>query len=322
MAKRVVGPVSWFGGPNDDMDSGRTAGGQTTATPGVAIRPGAHYESGRATLGGYWRITDPRTGKSAVLKQTDIGPNQSTGRRIDVTYSALKKFGYGEKDFPTDAKWKAEYLGKNPNASPSARSGAPSVPAGGSGLQAQARRQAAAQWLLSNSKSTADLQNRLSRIGAVATAQSAPSRVPAAGPRRASGPLSFVVGDSIAQGVAPKFGVRSSTQGGIGTAAGVSRLAHANPSGTVFVSLGANDDPHNVEQFRQQVRRALRVAPNATLVWATSANNPSLNRVLRQEVGRSGGRLRVADWTRSVRTSDGVHPADYGAYARSVRRSL
>ena len=158
------------------MDSGRTASGGTTATPGVAIRPGAHYESGRATLGGYWRITDPKTGRSVVLKQTDIGPNQSTGRRIDVTYSALKKFGYSERNFPTDANWQAEYLGKNPGARTQTRSG-PVKPAGavsgGSDLQAQARRQAAAQWLLSSSKSVADLQNRVAQAEASvpATAQ-------------------------------------------------------------------------------------------------------------------------------------------------------
>jgi len=171
MAKRVKvnGRVSWFGGPNDGMDSGRTAGGQTTAVPGVAIRPGGHYESGRPTLGGYWRITDPKTGKSVVLKQTDIGPNQSTGRRIDVTYSALKKFGYSERNFPTDANWTAEYLGKSPGARTQTRSGPvkqTGAVSGGSDLQAQARRQAAAQWLLSSSKSTADLQNRVAEAEA------------------------------------------------------------------------------------------------------------------------------------------------------------
>ena len=161
------------------MDSGRTASGGTTATPGVAIRPGAHYESGRATLGGYWRITDPKTGRSVVLKQTDIGPNQSTGRRIDVTYSALKKFGYSERNFPTDANWQAEYLGKNPGASPGARTPTRSqnAPTGGSDLQAQARRQAAAQWLLSSSKSVADLQNRVARAEAEVPATAAQPKV-------------------------------------------------------------------------------------------------------------------------------------------------
>lgn len=106
------GKGSWFGGPRDGMDSGKTALGLTTATPGVAIRPGAHYESGRPYLGGYWLITAPN-GKRAILRQTDIGPNQSTGRQVDVTYSALGKLGYNENNFPTDAQFKATYLGKD-----------------------------------------------------------------------------------------------------------------------------------------------------------------------------------------------------------------
>jgi hypothetical protein len=111
MAKSIVGKGSWFGGPNDGMDSGKTAAGFTTARPGVAIRPGGHYESGRPYLKGYWKITAPN-GRSAILQQTDIGPNQSTGRRVDVTYSALGKFGYNEKNFPTDGRFRATYLGK------------------------------------------------------------------------------------------------------------------------------------------------------------------------------------------------------------------
>ncbi len=105
----VEGKVSWFGGPNDHTDSGRTALGLTTATPGIAV-----YN--RATLGGYWRVTDAKTGRSVVLRQTDLGPAPFTGRKIDVTYSALSRFGYGEHNFPTDSTFKAEYLGHNPQA--------------------------------------------------------------------------------------------------------------------------------------------------------------------------------------------------------------
>lgn len=111
MATYVVGRGSWFGGPNDGMDSGKTAAGFTTARPGVAIRPGGTYESGRKYLKGYWKITAPN-GRSAILQQTDIGPNQSTGRRVDVTYSAIGKFGYNERNFPTDGRFTATYLGK------------------------------------------------------------------------------------------------------------------------------------------------------------------------------------------------------------------
>jgi len=102
----VSGKLSWFGGPGDATDSGRTASGGTTAEPGIAV-----YN--RATLGGYWRVTTPN-GKTVVLKQTDLGPAPFTGRKIDVTYSALAQLGYNEHNFPTDSVGKAEYLGKNP----------------------------------------------------------------------------------------------------------------------------------------------------------------------------------------------------------------
>lgn len=124
----VRGRGSWFGGPRDSMDSGATALGLTTATPGVAVRPGGSYMSGRATLGGYWRVRAPN-GKVAIIRQTDIGPNQSTGRRIDVTYSALRQLGYNERNFPTDAGFSARYLGKRrpsgADAYPAARPAAP-----------------------------------------------------------------------------------------------------------------------------------------------------------------------------------------------------
>jgi len=90
------------------MDSGRTASGGTTATPGIAV-----YN--RATLGGYWQVTDKGTGRSAVLKQTDLGPHPSTGRSIDVTYSAIPQFGYNEGNFPTDSKFSARYIGRDPS---------------------------------------------------------------------------------------------------------------------------------------------------------------------------------------------------------------
>lgn len=100
----VAGKVSWFGGPGDPSDSGHTADGGTTKEPGIAV-----YNHG--TLGGYWRVKAPN-GKTVVLKQTDIGPAPWTGRKIDVTYSALNKFGFNEHDFPTDSHFDAEYLGR------------------------------------------------------------------------------------------------------------------------------------------------------------------------------------------------------------------
>jgi hypothetical protein len=106
VAMNLAGKGSWFGGPSDSTDSGHTANGETTKTPGIAV-----YNHG--TLGGYWRVKSPN-GKTVVLKQTDIGPAPWTGRKIDVTYSALGKLGYGEHNFPTDSQFQAEYLGRKP----------------------------------------------------------------------------------------------------------------------------------------------------------------------------------------------------------------
>lgn len=122
MAESISGKVSWFGGPNDaETGTKLTASGAPTSTPGIAV-----YN--RSTLGGFWRVTDPKTGKTAVLKQTDLGPSPSTGRKIDVTYSALNKFGYGEHNFPTDSTFNATYLGKTPGAAASALSAPVSAP--------------------------------------------------------------------------------------------------------------------------------------------------------------------------------------------------
>lgn len=126
----VRGKVSWFGGPNDGMDSGKTALGLTTSTPGVAIRPGATWQTGRPYLGGYWRTT--LNGRTAVLRQTDLGPNQSTGRRIDYTYSALPKIGYSQRNFPTDDIGTATYLGKGAQAAKGKATGAARINADGS----------------------------------------------------------------------------------------------------------------------------------------------------------------------------------------------
>lgn len=111
----LTGRVSWFGGPNDGSTSQTTASGAPTSTPGIAV-----YN--RATLGGYWKVTDTKTGRSAVLKQTDLGPAPWTGRKIDLTYSALNRFGYSEHNFPTDSTFKAEYLGRTPAAATNAPS--------------------------------------------------------------------------------------------------------------------------------------------------------------------------------------------------------
>lgn len=107
-SKQLKGRVSWFGGPNDPSDSGHTALGITTATPGIAV-----YD--KSTLGGYWLVTFPN-GRSVVYQQTDLGPAPWTKRVVDVTYSGLSAAGYTENTFPTDSEVTALYLGKDKQA--------------------------------------------------------------------------------------------------------------------------------------------------------------------------------------------------------------
>lgn len=172
----LTGRVSWFGGPNDGSTSQTTASGAPTSTPGIAI-----YN--RATLGGYWRVTDTKTGRSAVLKQTDLGPAPWTGRKIDVTYSALNRFGYGEHNFPTDSTFKAEYLGRTPQAAtmstpptPSATLKVPGIP----GLQfnqkafQQAQRTALVGKLMASSDGGSTANNPLFAAGLLTTKAPSP----------------------------------------------------------------------------------------------------------------------------------------------------
>jgi TP901 family phage tail tape measure protein len=105
----VTGKVSTFGPPSEP--SGPTASGVSSASRGIAVRPGATWQSGKATLGQYWQVSiGAHTG---TLKQIDLGPNQSTGRRIDVTGAGAKYLGIDPKRFPTDSTGTATLLGKS-----------------------------------------------------------------------------------------------------------------------------------------------------------------------------------------------------------------
>ena len=105
----VTGKVSTFGPPNEA--AGTTASGVTSASRGIAVRPGATWQSGKATLGQYWQVSI--AGHTGTLKQIDLGPNQSTGRRIDVTGAGAKYLGIDPSRFPTDATGTATLLGKS-----------------------------------------------------------------------------------------------------------------------------------------------------------------------------------------------------------------
>lgn len=101
------GRASWYGGPHDSMDSGRTAFGFTTAHPGISLNEALHNSSlGRQ----FYRVVSPNH-RSAVLPVIDKGPADWTHRGIDITYSALGMFGYSEGNFPTDSifRWTGPY---------------------------------------------------------------------------------------------------------------------------------------------------------------------------------------------------------------------
>jgi lysophospholipase L1-like esterase len=104
----------------------------------------------------------------------------------------------------------------------------------------------------------------------------------------------------------------------------------------IHVSLGTNDDPGDVDGFRDAVADVMEVAGKSRcVVWANIVRPPyrgvsyrGLNRVLADESSRRGN-LRVLNWVRMVRrhpewlAGDGVHvsAAGYGARASAVGRA-
>lgn len=98
---KIRGKGSYFGGPNDAMNTG-TALGVPDTTPGIAV---ARHD----TLGGYYLMKTQ--GKTFVTRHVDYGPDTArTGRVWDLTEAEVKRQGL--KD-PTDTKGTLVYLGKN-----------------------------------------------------------------------------------------------------------------------------------------------------------------------------------------------------------------
>lgn len=120
VGQKVTGRVSTFGPPTEPR--GTTASGVTSQSRGVAIRPGASFQSGRPFLGGFWRVQIG--GHTATLKQIDIGPNQSTGRRIDVTGAGARFMGLNPAKFPTDHRGTATFLGASARGGKASKAGA------------------------------------------------------------------------------------------------------------------------------------------------------------------------------------------------------
>jgi rare lipoprotein A (peptidoglycan hydrolase) len=87
------GKVSYYG-VHDEFNNGKTASSVSPYTPGIAMPC-------TATLGHNFWVTMPN-GRSAILPQTDVGPNPKLGRMMDVNEAALSKLGYSGGNFPTD----------------------------------------------------------------------------------------------------------------------------------------------------------------------------------------------------------------------------
>jgi hypothetical protein len=92
------GKASFFGGPNDSMNTGTALGLPDTA-PGIALM-------NQPTLGKYFNVYSPQ-GRWHKERQIDIGPAGWTGKILDITSAALKHFGFNERNFPTGVgNWK------------------------------------------------------------------------------------------------------------------------------------------------------------------------------------------------------------------------
>ena len=96
------GRGSWYSqysGKYNWADSGDAPGSNALGVPDSA-QGCAFYN--HSTLGDWFVVTAPN-GKSLLMPQTDIGPNPSTGRKIDISSHMGEAFGYTPRNFPTDS---------------------------------------------------------------------------------------------------------------------------------------------------------------------------------------------------------------------------
>jgi lysophospholipase L1-like esterase len=157
----------------------------------------------------------------------------------------------------------------------------------------------------------------------------------------------LVNGDSLAEGTRPYippelpgWRVRQSTAVSRHAYQGddVMRRYGSRLPRVIHVSLGTNDDPGDVDGFREAIADVMNVAgERRCVVWANIVRPPyrgvsyrGYNRALADEASRRGN-LRVLNWVRMVRAhpewlaDDGVHVSAEGyrerakAVARAVR---
>src|SRR6516165_3980931 len=95
------GRGSWYSqysGTYNWVDSGDEPGSNKLGVPDWA-QGCAFFD--RSTLGDWFVVPAPN-GISLPMPQTDIGPNPSTGRKIDISSHMAEAFGYTPRNFPTD----------------------------------------------------------------------------------------------------------------------------------------------------------------------------------------------------------------------------
>jgi hypothetical protein len=156
----------------------------------------------------------------------------------------------------------------------------------------------------------------------------------------------LVDGDSLAEGTRPYVprelpGWRVTQSTAVGRHAGegdeVMRRYGSQLPRVIHVSLGTNDDPGDVDGFRDSIADVMKVAGRTRcVVWANVVRPPyrgvsyrGYNRLLADESSRREN-LRVLNWVRMVRrhpewlARDGVHvsAAGYRARAKAVARAV
>jgi hypothetical protein len=150
----------------------------------------------------------------------------------------------------------------------------------------------------------------------------------------------LVNGDSLAEGTRP-YVPRELPRWRVTQSTSVSRHAYEGDDAmrryggplprVIHVSLGTNDDPGDVDGFRDAIADVMKLAGRSRcVVWANIVRPPyrgvsyrGYNRALAEESSRRDN-LRVLNWVRMVRrhpewlARDGVHVSAAGYRARAV----
>lgn len=107
MAKPQSGKGSWYSqyrGKYKWVDTGDAPNSNALGVPDDA--QGISFLD-RETLGKWFLVTAPN-GRTLIEQQTEVGPGQRTGRKIDISAASAERFGYTPKNFPTDGVFKWE----------------------------------------------------------------------------------------------------------------------------------------------------------------------------------------------------------------------